>query len=211
LNKQLNIGSGWLSNSQPQCILVQTNLSKNCFAVKFFGRLASSLSIASAFVYIRSAIVLFCWFAFNFDTMVPIVYPEFEFKIELRAGKEQIFDPLRKAWLVLTPEEWVRQNFIQYLLQTMQYPAAVVAVEKNMVINELRRRFDLLVFNNQQQPWMIVECKAPTVSLTEKVLEQALRYNQHLQAAFITITNGSQCFCFDLANRWLLDALPKYA
>ena len=92
--------------------------------------------------------------------MLMINYPEPSFRVKTEKGKECIFDPHRRKWLILTPEEWVRQNFIQYLIQVMNYPASLIALEKEIWLGEMKKRFDILVYNKDHQPWMIVECKA---------------------------------------------------
>ncbi len=93
--------------------------------------------------------------------MIKIYYPPHPFKIrEPERKKEEIWDDLRKGWFRLTPEEWVRQNFIQYLLQVKHYPASYIAVERKMKLGELDKRFDLLIFDQSAQPWMLVECKS---------------------------------------------------
>ena len=87
--------------------------------------------------------------------MLAIHYPEPVFQLKKEAGKDMIFDPLRKRWLLLTPEEWVRQNFVQYLIQVKKYPASLIAMEKVIKLGELKKRFDILVYNKLHQPWMI--------------------------------------------------------
>jgi hypothetical protein len=123
--------------------------------------------------------------------MVVINYPEPAFRIRKQQGAEEIFDPLRKKWVVLTPEEWVRQNFIQFILEIKKYPLSLIAVEKEIKLGELKKRFDILVYNSKHEPWLIVECKAMDVLLDEKVLQQALRYNLSVPVSFIIITNGN--------------------
>ncbi|WP_018628166.1 type I restriction enzyme HsdR N-terminal domain-containing protein [Niabella aurantiaca] len=124
--------------------------------------------------------------------MIRVQYPEPEFKIETRNGQPHIFDSLRKKWLVLQDEEWIRQNFIQHLLQHMRYPRTLIALEKEIRVGELKKRFDILVYDPQHQPWMLVECKAEQVLLNDAVLHQVLRYNIALPAAYLIITNGNQ-------------------
>jgi hypothetical protein len=126
--------------------------------------------------------------------MVNINYPEPGFRIKTEEGKEFIFDSLRKKWMVLTPEEWVRQNFVQYLLQVKNYPASLIAIEKEIKLGELKKRFDLLVYDNDHQPWMMVECKAAAIKLDDKVLEQILRYNIGIPVRYLVVTNGTDCF-----------------
>lgn len=125
--------------------------------------------------------------------MIQVQYPPFPFKIKTVAGKEQIFDEVRKKWIVLTPEEWVRQNILCYLLQTMKYPAKLIAVEKKVMVENLSQRCDIMVYQ-QDKPWMIIECKAMSISLTEDVLHQALRYNMGMPATYIILTNGNYTF-----------------
>lgn len=124
--------------------------------------------------------------------MLTIEYPKNDFRFKREAGKEFIFDELRKQWLRLSPEEWVRQNFIQYLVQVKQYPASLIAQEKKIVLGELTKRFDILIYNQQIEPWMMVECKASTIPLQEHILEQVLRYNISVPVPYLIITNGSQ-------------------
>jgi hypothetical protein len=126
--------------------------------------------------------------------MIVINYPEPEFTIKGEKGKEIILDKLRKKWVALTPEEWVRQNFIQFLIKTHQYPSALIAVEKEIQLGELKKRFDILVYDKQHQPWMMVECKASSVALDEKVFEQLLRYNQAVPVSYMLITNGNYTY-----------------
>lgn len=123
--------------------------------------------------------------------MININYPEPGFRIKEEGSKEFIFDTLRKKWLQLTPEEWVRQNFVQYLLQKKKYPASLIALEKEIRLGELKKRFDILIYDLNHQPWMMVECKAAEIKLDESVLQQILRYNVTVPVPFIIITNGN--------------------
>ncbi|KYP14302.1 type I restriction enzyme HsdR N-terminal domain-containing protein, partial [Flavihumibacter sp. CACIAM 22H1] len=117
-----------------------------------------------------------------------------------------------KKWLVLTPEEWVRQHFLQYLVQVQQYPSSFIAVEKTVKLGELNKRFDLLVYDRLHQPWLMVECKAMEVPLTESVLHQILRYNLAIPVPFLVITNGKDCVGYHRSNGRLslLTELPEY-
>ncbi len=123
--------------------------------------------------------------------MVVINYPEPAFRLRKKGETEEIFDPLRKKWIVLTPEEWVRQNFLQYMVSVKKYPASLIAVEKELKLGELKKRFDILVYDSRHEPWLMVECKAMDIPLDEEVLQQALRYNISIPASFIVITNGN--------------------
>ncbi len=103
---------------------------------------------------------------------------------------KELFDPIRKKWVPATPEEEVRQQFIQFLLIAKQIPISHISVEREIEVNGLSRRYDLVVFSDQGTPWMVIECKAPHIALTQKVMEQAGRYNKTLRAPIIGITNG---------------------
>jgi len=129
--------------------------------------------------------------------MIFINYPQHQYKIrEPELKKEEIWDDVRRQWVSLSPEEWVRQNFIQYLLQVKNYPAAYMAVEKRMKLGELNKRFDIMVFDSSARPWMLVECKAIEEKLDSRVLWQVLRYNMAVPVKYLVITNGEECHAF---------------
>ncbi len=132
--------------------------------------------------------------------MIKIEYPPYQPRIKEEAGKELIFDETRKQWVALTPEEWVRQNFLQYLLQVKKYPASLIAVEKEIRLGELKKRFDIVVYDKELKPRMIIECKEMSVPLDKKVLDQVLRYNITLNVPYLVITNGSFCMALAVAN-----------
>ncbi len=143
--------------------------------------------------------------------MIRISYPPYQPRIRKQDAKEMIFDEVRKKWVLLTPEEWVRQNFLQYLVHVKQYPAALIAVEKEIWLNDVKKRFDIVVYKNDV-PWMIVECKEMKVELNNKVLDQVLRYNMVLQVGMIIITNGVFCYGFDMTSGTaaVLQELPPF-
>jgi hypothetical protein len=146
--------------------------------------------------------------------MIKIYYPSYPFKIrEPEKNKEEIWDELRKQWVRLTPEEWVRQNIVQYLLVVKNYPAAYIAVERKMKLGDLTKRFDLLVFDKAAQPWMLVECKSMDEKLDSRVLWQVLRYNMATPVKFIVITNGRECHAFVRGEKDFdeITALPAYS
>ena len=144
--------------------------------------------------------------------MISIHYPEHEFKLKEDSGKKLIFDELRRIWLKLTPEEWVRQNFLQYLIKVKLYPPSLIAVEKEFSLGELKKRFDLLVYDRAHRPWMLVECKETTISLEQAVLDQILRYHISLPVPYLVITNGNHCAGFGKLNGHLqsLQELPEF-
>jgi hypothetical protein len=122
--------------------------------------------------------------------MIAVKFPEPAFRLRKQNEVEFIFDMIRKQWLVLNEEEWVRQNFIQYLIQTLHYPSAFIAIEKEIMLGELKKRFDILVYDGDHKPWMMIECKAKGISLRDSVLQQLLRYNISVPVSFLIITNG---------------------
>ena len=131
--------------------------------------------------------------------MIKVNYPLFQYKIKGEENKELIFDEVRKRWVRLTPEEWVRQNMIQYLLQDLKYPASLLSIEKELKLGELRKSCDVIVYKDAT-PWMIIECKEPNVPLSEKTMQQILRYHLALPVPFLCLTNGNQVFLFEKVN-----------
>ncbi len=140
-----------------------------------------------------------------------ITYPPYNPRIKKELGKEFIFDEIRKQWVRLTPEEWVRQNFLNYLIAVKQYPPSLIAVEKEIRVGEMKKRFDILVYK-ADKPWLIIECKEMNVLLNEQVLQQALNYNISLQTTFILITNGNQHFGFTIEDGEInrIGEVPSY-
>jgi len=132
--------------------------------------------------------------------MIKVNYPEPIFRFKEENGKEMIFDFIRKQWLLLNEEEWVRQNFIQFLVQEIKYPLELIAVEKEIQLGELKKRFDILVYDSDHKPWMLIECKAAEINLDEKVLHQVLRYNISMPANFLVITNGQFTYAWEKIN-----------
>lgn len=143
--------------------------------------------------------------------MISIEYPPFNFRIKKENEKEWIFDELRKVWVRLTPEEWVRQNMLQYLVQVKKYPASLIAVEKEITLDEIKKRFDILIYK-ESKPWMIIECKEMNVAMDEPALRQVLNYNTRLQTPFIVITNGTHVYGFSLQDGTMeqIHELPAY-
>jgi hypothetical protein len=145
--------------------------------------------------------------------MININYPVPAFRLRKEGNKEFLFDPLRKKWLLLTPEEWVRQNFVQYLVRVKNYPSTLIAMEKEIWLGELKKRFDVLVYDRQHRPWMMIECKEMRVPLNEEVLQQVLRYNISVPVNFIMITNGNQTYGWEKSGTGLipLDEVPVFS
>lgn len=121
--------------------------------------------------------------------------PAFEYKVKRQSGSVLIFDIVRKKYVILTPEEWVRQHVVHYLVEVKQIPVALIAVEREIDLYGLRRRFDVVTFDRLGNPWLLVECKAPSVELSRQVFDQAFRYNMTLTAPYVAITNGRNHYC----------------
>lgn len=144
--------------------------------------------------------------------MIKIAYPPYQHKIKKELDKELIFDEVRKQWVMLTPEEWVRQNFLQYLIQVKKYPSTLIAVEKEIFLGDIKKRFDIVVYDKNTKPWMLIECKEMNVPLNNTVLSQVLRYNINLQVPYLVITNGSYSYAFTNSNKQLeeINELPGF-
>jgi len=108
----------------------------------------------------------------------------------MEQNRQEIYDPIRHKFVALTPEEWVRQHLIGYLIQYKGYPVSMIGVEKQLMLNKQSRRFDLVVYSRKALPFLLVECKAPGVEISEKTFDQAARYNLLLKAEYFLITNG---------------------
>jgi hypothetical protein len=128
-------------------------------------------------------------------------------------GAATFFDPIRKKWVAVTPEEHVRQLLIAYLSTRANYPPAYFSVEKMIRVGTRNKRFDLVVFDRAHQPWMLAECKAPEVALTDKAFHQLLDYQSVVKCRYWLLTNGLQTFCADASDpsavNWL-EALPSF-
>lgn len=140
--------------------------------------------------------------------------PRYSFKIQEENGKKLIFDDIRKKYLVLTPEEWVRQNFIQYLITEKEYPKTLISIEKGLKLNELQKRADAVVYNQSAQPIVLIECKAPHVKITQKTFEQIARYNMIFKVPYLVVTNGLNHYCcqisFEKNSFNFLEKIPTY-
>ena len=127
--------------------------------------------------------------------MEKLVFPPFEYNLGNQKGKVSIFDIIRKKHIILTPEEWVRQNFLKYLVDEKKYPASLIAVEMEFKLNNLSKRSDAVVYNKLGNPLLIVECKASSVKIDQKVFDQIARYNMKLNVEYLVVTNGLQHYC----------------
>ncbi len=124
--------------------------------------------------------------------------PEIDCNIRKKGGKIEIFDIIRKKFIVLNPEEWVRQNFIHYLINQLHYPKSLFKVESGVNYNQLRKRSDILIFDREASPFLLVECKSYKTKLNQGVLEQVGVYNKTLGARYLVITNGLNHFCCEM-------------
>jgi len=125
-----------------------------------------------------------------FACMIQIKFPEPAFKLRQHEEQPQIFDPIRQKWVILQDEEWVRQNMIAWLIKEASIPPSFIAVEKNLPHGNSGKRFDILIYSTSHLPWMMIECKAPNVDLSERALMQILSYNASVPVPYMMITNG---------------------
>lgn len=139
--------------------------------------------------------------------------PPANLKLIETEGITKVFDPCRRIYVKLTPEEYVRQSFLNYLIYSLDYPLGLTAIEYSVTINGMRQRADIVIFNKRMEPHLIVECKAPQIAINQSVFNQALRYNTQLGVQYLVVTNGLVHFCakIDGANSaHMLPQIPKY-
>lgn len=123
-------------------------------------------------------------------------FPTYSFRFKNSENKVLIFDDIRKKFVVLQPEEWVRQHAVQYLILEKKYPKSLVNVEKQLTINQLKKRYDIVVFNSDGSIHILVECKSPEISISQNTFDQIARYNMQLNADYLMVTNGlSHFYC----------------
>lgn len=140
--------------------------------------------------------------------------PQYPIKTKEEGGTTYIFDPIRRKYLVLLPEEWVRQNFIQFLINDKGYAASLIAIEKGLNLNELHKRADIVIYDNRAQPVVLVECKAPKIKINQDVFEQIARYNMVFKVPYLVVTNGLDHYCakidFEENSFEFLKEIPNY-
>lgn len=138
----------------------------------------------------------------------------FNFDIIVREGREMILDTLRQKYVVITPEEWVRQNFVRYLIESLGYPQGRTAIETGFTFQGMQCRADVLVYDKQGKALLMGECKAPEIKLKQTVFDQIGRYNTVVQADYLVATNGLQHYCCQIDREkntyQFLDAVPNY-
>ena len=125
-------------------------------------------------------------------------------------NKEQIFCEWRHRWVRLTPEEWIRQQLLHRLVEQLDFPTSLIAVEQSITVGEASKRCDAVVYDRQMQPLLIIECKAETVPLTQKTLDQAITYNRKLNVPFLLLYNGAQSYLVH-GNNIYTSGLPRYS
>jgi len=143
-----------------------------------------------------------------------LTLPAYSCRITGEEGSRMIFDPVRRKFVRLTPEEWVRQHFINYLITYGNYPAGLIGVEVGFKMNKLRKRIDLLIHNRRGEPVMIIECKEPDVNIDAKVFDQIIVYNMQFRVPYLVLTNGILNYAcrinYEDNSREYLDLIPQY-
>jgi Type I restriction enzyme R protein N terminus (HSDR_N) len=127
---------------------------------------------------------------------IPVIYPKHPYKIKEEGGRDYILDEVRKKWLLLTPEEWVRQNFIRYLAEIKKCPETYIVIERKIITGERTSRFDIVVYGRDAKPWMLVECKNMNTPVNKNHMLQLLRYHRAAPAKYLIITNGLFTWCY---------------
>ena len=130
----------------------------------------------------------------NNRIMEELNLPTYNHRLRKENGKKEIFDLIRKKFVFLSPEEWVRQNFLMFLIKEKDYPESLITVEKSLMLNNLLKRTDIVAYSNSGLPKLIVECKAPSVKINQKVFDQIARYNMTLKVDYLVVTNGLSHF-----------------
>ncbi|WP_420573272.1 type I restriction enzyme HsdR N-terminal domain-containing protein [Kordia sp.] len=141
-------------------------------------------------------------------------FPKYTFRFKNRENKIYIFDAIRKKFVVLTPEEWVRQHTVQFLIQEKNYPISLINVEKELIFNDLKRRYDIVIFNPNGSIFLVVECKRSKVMIKQDTFDQIARYNMVLKAQYLMVTNGlNHYYCtmdYEAEQYQFLRELPTY-
>jgi hypothetical protein len=150
--------------------------------------------------------------SFVVSNMESLNLPPYAHKVKELNGKPHIYDLIRKKYLVLTPEEWVRQHFIHLLINQYQYPKALFAVETGLYYHKMAKRSDIMVLGTDGRPQLLVECKSPDVRITELTFAQIARYNFTIRPAYLAITNGMSHYCFSVQDGQIvyLDDFPTF-
>jgi len=126
--------------------------------------------------------------------MLTLNFPAYTFRFKNSENKVHIFDVIRKKFMVLQPEEWVRQHWVHHLIEDKNYPKSLINVEKQLIINSLKKRYDIVVFNSDGSIRILVECKAPKIKITQTTFDQIAQYNMSLKAEYLIVSNGLEHF-----------------
>jgi hypothetical protein len=139
-------------------------------------------------------------------------YPAFNIRVKNEKGKAYVFDEVRKKWFILSPEEWVRQHLINFLREHKGVPASLISIEKEIRLNNTKKRYDIVIYNSKLQPLVLIECKSPDVPITTSTAEQALRYNLTLGVQYLLLSNGVSDVIMRLVNNTpeVLTELPHF-
>ena len=141
-------------------------------------------------------------------------FPKFSFRFKNNENKVSIFDIIRKKFVILQPEEWVRQNCIHYLIDIKKFPISLINVEKELIINNLKKRYDIVVYKPDGSIHLLVECKSPKITINQETFDQIARYNLELKATYLMVTNGlNHYYCqmdFDNSRYIFLKDIPNY-
>ncbi|WP_282135924.1 type I restriction enzyme HsdR N-terminal domain-containing protein [Seonamhaeicola maritimus] len=147
--------------------------------------------------------------------MQKLNFPTYSFRFKSNENKVSIFDSIRKKFVVLQPEEWVRQHCVQYLIDEKKYPKSLINVEKELIVNDLKKRYDIVVFNPNGSIHLIVECKASKIEIDQNTFDQIARYNLVLNASYLMVTNGlNHYYCqmdFEQEHYNFLKDIPDYS
>ena len=147
--------------------------------------------------------------------MQSLNFPVYDFRFKNSENKVHIFDTIRKKFVVLQPEEWVRQNVVQFLIHEKKYPKSLINVEKQLTVNTLKKRYDIVVFDSMGNMTLLVECKSPKIMINQQTFDQIARYNMQLNAEFLMVTNGLQHFyCkmdFSKEKYTFLEQIPDFS
>ena len=146
--------------------------------------------------------------------MIKLNFPNFSFKIKSKENRDYIFDEIRKKYVILSNEEWVRQNCVKYIISEYKYQISHINVEKTLIYNNLKKRYDIVVFDKNGEILILIECKSTTTKISQKTFDQIFRYNLKFKSKFFLITNGLHHYKFTIDNKSkiikFIDEFPKY-
>ena len=146
--------------------------------------------------------------------MEELIFPKFEYKIRKDKGKVAIFDIIRKKYIFLTPEEWVRQHLVHYFIYQLNYPKSMISVEDGLKVNKMQKRSDIIIHNRDGKVFMVVECKSAKIKLNQNSMIQLSTYNQKYNAAYIALTNGLQVYVckmnYENRSAETIDQFPEF-